>query len=240
MDELPEPLLRLRGAEFGYGRTPVLRGVDLIVRSGDLLGVAGPNGSGKSTLLRGILGLLPPLAGTVERGTAAIGYVPQRDALDAAFPISVEEVVGLGAAGRLRGLRRLARADRELVRASLARVGLADRGRELFSRLSGGQRQRALFARALVERPRLLVLDEPTTGVDRPTVEVLVGLLAELRERGVAVVFVSHELELLRAAADDVLVLAGGRVTRWAADDALAPERVAGVFGARPSGAEER
>ena len=226
-----EALVRLAGASFGYGRVPVLSGVDLEVRPGDFLGIAGPNGAGKSTLLRGVLGIVPPLAGRVERATGAVGYVPQRDSLDASFPLSVEEVAELGAFGRLRGLRRLAREDRELVRESLARVGLSERRRALFSALSGGQRQRALIARALVERPRLLVLDEPTTGVDRPTVELLLRLLDELRrERSLAVLFVSHELALLRGIAPEVLWVEDGRARRGTAEEVLAPSALPAAF----------
>jgi len=235
-------LVEVRGAAFGYGRTPVVAGIDAVVRPGDALAVAGPNGGGKTTLLRGLIGLLAPLSGDVRRApelSGSIGYVPQRDVLDPAFPVSALEVVLLGASARLTRFGGIERADRELAEASLERVGLADKRRALFSTLSGGQRQRVLFARALVERPRLLVLDEPTTGVDRPTVEVLIALLDELRSRdGVAVVFVSHEAELLRAMAATLLWVEGGTAQPLAVEDALAPLRRAGIrarVGAEPT-----
>src|SRR5688572_32942001 len=130
------PLLRLANASFGYGGKPVVSAVDLEVEAGLFLGLVGPNGAGKSTLFKGCLGLIPPLAGRVERFTEAIGYVPQREQLDPIYPLRVDEVVHMGAYGRLHGLRGLARADRELATESLARVGLADRAARSFASLS--------------------------------------------------------------------------------------------------------
>ncbi len=118
--------LRLEQASFGYGARAIVSGVDLTVGTGAFLGIVGPNGAGKTTLFRGILGLVPPLAGRVERLTDAIGYVPQRESLDSIYPLRVDEVVHMGAFGRLSGLRRLCAADRALARASLARVGLSE------------------------------------------------------------------------------------------------------------------
>ena len=210
-----KPVLSVRGAAFGYGRHPVVAGIDLEVGPGQILGVAGPNGSGKTTFFRGLAGLLPAMEGSVERFGGPLGYVPQREALDAIYPLTVEEVVRMGAYGRLFGLRRLRAEDVRLARACLERVGLDDRRRRAFASLSGGQRQRALIARALMVRPRLLLLDEPTSGIDSATVERIVDLLTELaREEGVAILVVSHQLELLREAVRDVLWVAEGRVER--------------------------
>ena len=208
--------------------------MDLELGAGEVLGVLGPNGSGKSTLLRGALGLMPPLAGEAWRAEGCVGYVPQRDTLDASFPISVEEVVHLGAYGRLGGLRRLSAGDRSHARACLERVGMDAARKHLFSALSGGQRQRVLIARALMERPRLMVLDEPTTGVDRPTVELILGLLEELRTaEGLAVLFVSHEVALLRGMVEEVLWVQAGRVRRGPAAELLAPERLDALYAGR-------
>ena len=113
MTGAPEPLVETRSAAFGYRGKAIVSGVDLVLAEGDFVGILGPNGSGKSTLLKGLVGLLPALAGEVVRGSGAIGWVPQREALDAVFPLTVEEVVHMGAYGRLAGWRRLARADRE-------------------------------------------------------------------------------------------------------------------------------
>lgn len=226
-------LLILRDASFGYAAHPVVAGVDLTVDAGAFLGIVGPNGSGKTTLFRGMLGLIPPLTGTVERLTDAVGYVPQRESLDALYPLRADEVVQMGAYGRLRGWRGLPRAERELARTCLLRVGLSDRALSPFSSLSGGQRQRVLIARALMAKPRLLLLDEPTRGVDRSAEKLILDLLLELNQReGVAVLLVSHQLPLVRRAVDEVLWVSDRRVERGKAAELLAPESVDRLFSA--------
>jgi ABC-type Mn2+/Zn2+ transport system ATPase subunit len=234
-----EPLLALRDACFGYGREPVLRAVELELRPGDFLGVAGPNGSGKTTLLRGLLGLLPPLSGRVERRTRALGYVPQRDRLDPIFPLSVSEVVDMGAYGRLHAWRRPSVADRRLGRESMERLGVLDLLERPFATLSGGQRQRVLIARALVMRPAILLLDEPTSGVDRAAEAAILTLLHELAREGVVVVLVSHQLSTLREEVEELLWLKEGRVTRCDPRQHLAPEHLSELFlAASPAGQE--
>jgi len=228
-------LLRLTKASFGYDGKRVVSEVDLQVDSGLFLGLVGPNGAGKTTLFRGCLGLLAPLAGRVERLSDAIGYVPQREQLDPIYPLRVDEVVHMGAYGRLRGLRGLARAERELARQCLTRVGLADRAAQLFASLSGGQRQRALIARALMSRPRLLLLDEPTSGVDRGAQQQILELLADLNRReDIAVLLVSHQLQMVREAVDQVLWVGGGRVVRGDARELLAPENLDRLYALTP------
>ncbi len=208
------PLLTLRDASFGYGGRAVVSGVDLTVDAGAFVGIVGHNGSGKSTLLRGVLGLIEPLAGRVERNTRAIGYVPQRETLDALFPLRADEIVHMGAYGRLRGLRRLQAAERDRARTCLARVGLAERASSPFASLSGGQRQRVLLARALMVEPELLVLDEPTSGVDAESQVEIAELLHRLStEAGTAVLMVSHDVDWVRESADTVRLVSEGRVT---------------------------
>lgn len=228
---MAEPLLELRGAAFGYGDRAVLSGLDLDVRPGEVLGILGPNGAGKTTLVRGVLGLLPPLRGRVVSRARALGYVPQRESLDPLYPVTVREVVDTGGYGRLRGLRRPTRADRELARRSLERVGLEGRERAPFSSLSGGQRQRALLARALMVHPDLLVLDEPTSGVDPPAARAILDLVHELAEEdSLAILLVSHQLALLREAATDVLWVADGTARRGPARELLDPARLEELF----------
>jgi ABC-type Mn2+/Zn2+ transport system ATPase subunit len=227
------PLVQLRGAAFGYEGRAVVSGVDLAIEPGRFLGLVGPNGAGKTTLFRGILGLVPPLAGRRERAPAAVfGYVPQRETLDAAFPLSAREVVEMGAQRRLTALRRLTRDDRAAAGRLLARVGLAGEERTPFSQLSGGQRQRALLARALLTRPSVLLLDEPTSGVDRGAQEQILRLLHELNREGLAILLVSHQLGLVRQSVGEVLLVAEGRVERGDPRELLAGERLDRVFGA--------
>jgi ABC-type Mn2+/Zn2+ transport system ATPase subunit len=232
------PLLSLDGVSLGYRGRAVLRDVDLEVGPGDLLGVLGANGSGKSTLLRGLLGLIQPLDGSLARTPAPLGWVPQDEHLDPVWPFRVEEVVLLGAAGRLRSGRRIPAEERAAATTALERVGLAHRARDLFSELSGGQRQRVLIARALVMRPRVLLLDEPTSGVDRPTQARILSLVHDLaREEGLAVLLVVHQPDLLRDAVDEVLWVSAGTVFRGPAPPMLAPAALERMYaGLAPEG----
>ncbi len=225
------PSIALHAATFGYRGVPVVREVDLDLRAGSFLGVLGQNGAGKTTLLRGLLGLLAPLSGRVERRGVRLGYVPQRETLDAAYPLTVEEVVTMGVFGRLRPLRAPSRDEREFVHECLRRVSLLERRAALFSSLSGGQRQRALIARALAMRPNVLVLDEPTSGVDQRAQEVVLDLLSELNQHDrMTILLVSHELATIRMV-EEVLWVADGRVTRGTRADMLRPERLEELFG---------
>lgn len=208
-------LVRLEGASFGFGSTDVLSRIDLRVAPGEFAGVMGPNGAGKSTLLRGLLGLLPCRRGRVERNAKSLGYVPQRESLDPVFPLSVIEVVQMGAFGRLNWLQRVSSADRARAHESLERVGLGARGNDQYSALSGGQRQRALIARALVTRPELLLLDEPTSGIDAHAQQVIMELLSELNQSdGVSILFVTHNPKPLEGVVDEVLWVENQRVDR--------------------------
>jgi ABC-type Mn2+/Zn2+ transport system ATPase subunit len=226
------PLLRLEGAAFGYGGRAIVSGLELAIEAGQFLGIVGPNGAGKTTLFRGLLGLIPPLAGRCERSPEAVlGYVPQREKLDANYPLSAREVVEMGAYGRLAGLRSISRADRALALDLLARVGLAAEAGLPFSELSGGQRQRVLLARALLVRPTVLLLDEPTSGVDRGAEERILALLRELRAEGLAILIVSHALPMVRSAVERVLIVADGRVESGDPAEVLRGERLERLFG---------
>jgi ABC-type Mn2+/Zn2+ transport system ATPase subunit len=229
-------LITAERAAFGYHKVPVVIGVDLAVERGDFLGIVGPNGAGKTTLFRGLLGLVPPLAGRVVRATRAVGYVPQRETLDPIYPVTVEEVVQMGAFGELRGWRGLTGEARERARASLERVGLYERRASAFSSLSGGQRQRVLIARALMVEPEVMLLDEPTSGVDRAAQARILELLVELnRSRGMAVLLVSHQLSMVRETVQRVLWVAEGRVRQGSAAEMLAPENLDRLYGATGS-----
>lgn len=200
----PQVALELRGVSAGYGGLPVLRDVDLRVEAGEFCGVVGPNGGGKSTLLKVVLGLLAPSRGSVtvfektpQRARGEMGYLPQDSGLDLAFPITVREVVAMGlltphARDWLPGRPRRWRAA---VDAALEEAGLRDLASRHFGQLSGGQRERVLLSRATISHPRLLVLDEPTTGLDPQAASALHDQLAAIRDRGqIAVLMVSHDV----------------------------------------------
>ncbi|MDE2512006.1 MAG: metal ABC transporter ATP-binding protein, partial [Elusimicrobia bacterium] len=200
-----KPFVQFKGASLGYGRRPVLTGVDLTVHPGDFLGVLGPNGAGKSTILKTMLGLIPPMKGHLTLagssfGAPRFGYVPQKEKLDVIYPLTVREVAAMGTYRRFELLKRLrGRTHDDLVKQSLKDCGAWDLADRRYSDLSGGQRQRVLIARALAAEPELLVLDEPLAGIDVPTQKAILKLLASFKaERGLTVLMVSHRLQAER------------------------------------------
>ncbi|MGI8755659.1 MAG: metal ABC transporter ATP-binding protein [Acidimicrobiales bacterium] len=198
-----EPVIELVGADIGYEGRTVIEDLDLRIDAGEAVAILGANGSGKSTLIRGVLGLA-----AVQRGSVRvfgvdrrrfdqwrrIGYVPQRQTVGGAIPSTVTEVVSSGRLTQVRPWRRLGPADRQAVAEAIEAVGLTDRFRASMATLSGGQQRRVLIARALATGPDVLVLDEPTAGVDRANQEALAASLVALAERGVTIVLVTHEL----------------------------------------------
>jgi len=228
------PVIELDRATFGYGDQPVLTGASLTVLPGEVVAVLGPNGSGKSTLVRGLLGLNEQLGGTVRLfGTdrerfddhARLGYVPQRHTLSASVRATVGEVVAVGRLPRRRWWRPVVHTstDAGVVGRVLEVVGLADRSDADVSTLSGGQHRRVLIARALASEPDVLVMDEPTAGIDAANQEVLAQVLARLAHGGTTMLIVTHELEALADVVTRIVAVANGRITfdgtprEWAA-----------------------
>jgi len=219
-------VLRLRDVSLGYRNRAILEHVDLEVAAGEFVALLGPNGAGKTTLLRGIVGLIPVMAGTIEhtvdRRTSPLGYVPQRESLDPTFPLTVFEVVLMGTYARLPALRRVGRRQRELAARSLDLVGLAALADDRFGSLSGGQTQRVLIARALAAEPSFLLLDEPTAGVDAEATATIMSVLARLnREQRLTVLLVTHQLRVLQGLASAVFWIQDGRVTRRRVDEVM-------------------
>jgi len=197
-DQAAQPLIELRNAKLGYGRKVVLKDISLTIHKGDFFGLVGPNGSGKTTLLRAILGTIPPLAGTVTRcnDDFRAGYVPQRGNVDDLLPFTSAEVVMMGRHRDIGLLRRPTASDHALVRESLRSVGIEDLHKSPFNSLSGGQKQRVLIARALASRPSVLILDEPTTGMDLPSRFATLSLIKRLHGQGrLTVILVTHLLD---------------------------------------------
>ncbi|MBI3563855.1 MAG: metal ABC transporter ATP-binding protein [Elusimicrobia bacterium] len=237
MNKGPQPLVRFAGASLGYGRRPVLSGVDLTLTRGDFLGVLGPNGAGKSTVLKTMLGLLRPLKGKVELsggafGAPRFGYVPQKEKLDAIYPLTAYEVAEMGTFRRFELFKRLRRRTHDdVVRRAMKECGAWELAGRRYSDLSGGQRQRVLIARALAAEPELLVLDEPMSGIDVPTQKALLKLFLDFKERGLTVLMVSHRLQAERGLFTRVAWVEDGRVESGPAETMLAARRIAGIFG---------
>jgi len=215
-------IVSLRGASFGYEGHPVVSEVTLDIHAGEVVAILGPNGSGKSTLVKGLLGLNDHLAGEAAlfgtpidrfRDHARLGYVPQRHTLSTSVRATVDEIVAIGRLPHQGWLGRPNHQDRLIIRESLAVVGLDDRSTVDVSTLSGGQQRRVLIARALAAQPDVLIMDEPTAGVDLASQEILSQVLARLAQRGATMVIVTHELQALRGVLTRIVQVNGGRIT---------------------------
>jgi ABC-type Mn2+/Zn2+ transport system ATPase subunit len=190
-------LLATHDLTASYGGPPVLREVTFEAHTGERIGVLGPNGGGKSTLFRVLLGELRPLRGGFER-PPRVGFVPQTERSRLDYPVSALDVALMGTLARVPWWRPLGRRERRAASSALARVGLAELADEQFGDLSGGQRQRVLVARALVQDAPVLLLDEPFSGVDQTSAELLERLLDELAAEGRGVLVATHDLEQAR------------------------------------------
>ena len=224
-------LLTLEGVAVGYGRKAVVKDVNLNVSRGSFVGLFGANGSGKSTLLRTILGVIPPVAGKIRfadgNQAPALGYVPQRDTLDPIFLLSVFEVVLMGVYRRVGPGSRLARSERQFALDCLRQTGVDHLARERFSQISGGQLQRVLIARALASRPDLLLLDEPTAGIDSGASHDIMELLRRLnQEQAVTILLVTHDLAAVANYVQEVIWLCDGRAVQGRTQELLGPETI--------------
>jgi zinc transport system ATP-binding protein len=215
-------IVSLREASFGYAGHPVVSGATLDIHAGEVVAILGPNGSGKSTLVKGLLGLNDHLAGEAAlfgtpidrfRDHARLGYVPQRHTLSTSVRATVDEIVAIGRLPHQSWLGRPNHQDRLIIGESLAVVGLDDRSTVDVSTLSGGQQRRVLIARALAAQPDVLIMDEPTAGVDLASQEVLSQVLARLAERGATMLIVTHELQALRGVLTRIVQINGGRIS---------------------------
>jgi ABC-type Mn2+/Zn2+ transport system ATPase subunit len=192
-----EPLIKATGLAAGYGGAPAISGVEFTLLPGQTLALLGPNGGGKTTLLRAVLGELRRVEGTLAVRTKC-GTVPQTERSRLDYPVSALDVATMGTIASLPWWRRPGRREREAAVRALDRVGLRDLAGETFGRLSGGQRQRVLIARALAQDAGVLLLDEPFSGLDRPSSEGLETLIGELAGEGRGIVIATHDLEQAR------------------------------------------
>jgi len=222
-------VLAFRDLTLGYDRHPAVHHLDGAVPEGALLAVCGPNGAGKSTLLKGIVGILPPLAGRIDSGVPAreIAYLPQAAEIDRSFPIDVFDLVSTGLWRRTRLFGGIGRADRVRIEAAIAAVGLAGFEARPIGTLSGGQMQRMLFARLLLQEARLILLDEPFTALDAGTVADLVALIERWNGEGRTVLAVLHDMELVAQHFPETLLLAREPVGWGATPEVLTPANLA-------------
>ena len=236
-----KPIIELDHVEVSFQDLLALDDVSLTVPAGSFLAVIGPNGAGKTTLLQVILGLVRPTAGSVkvfgrspadlEGERRRIGYVPQIMSVDLDFPVSVGEVVLMGRYGRMGLFRRPSAVDRAAALEAMKRVGIADLADRPIRRLSGGQRQRAFLARALANQPDLLLLDEPTTGVDVASSEGLYELLRVLHAGGITMLVVSHDVGVVASYVEGVVCINRRLVAHGRPAEVLGSEELASMYG---------
>ena len=238
------PAIELRRASFGYAGKPFTEDVSLIIHPGEVVALLGPNGSGKSTLVRGLLGLNDHVAGeAMVLGTplvdlpdrSRLGYVPQRHTLSGSVRSTVREVIATGQLASRPWWRRASDEDRETVHRAADTVGLADRLEADVATLSGGQQRRVLIARALAAKPEVLIMDEPTAGVDAANQDVLAAVMQRLAGLGVTMLIVTHELAALRGIVDRIVEMDSGHVSFDGTPRAYA-ERQASVSRAADAG----
>ena len=213
------PIIRFSHATFGFPGVIALKDITLEIAEGEFIGIIGPNGSGKTTLCKAVLGLMRPLEGNLQifdcaceelrcHHRARIGYLPQKGRLDQNFPITVLEAVMMGRYGVLGLFRRPAKQDQEIALQALTNVGMQDHRDSALGHLSSGQQQRVLIARALAQQPQVLLLDEPTTGIDITTQHSVLDLVRRLhRDLGLTVLLVTHDINMIRSQVDRLVLL---------------------------------
>lgn len=230
-----EPALDLRAVSVAYGSRLAVENVCATLDPGEVVALVGPNGAGKSSLMHAVLGIVPSTGGVVvhthRRG--GLAFVPQGREVDVGFPITIEQVVMQGRRPFIRFGRRPKRTDRQAVSRALSTVGLDGLERRALGELSGGQVQRVLFARALAQEADVLLLDEPFSGVDRPTTGALVDLLGAIAQAGMAVLIATHDLALVRERFMRCLLLNRRLAGDGPPDEVLAGPRLEALFAMR-------
>ena len=229
--EHEEPIVEIKDVTCGYDGNPILNNVDLTINRGDFVGLLGPSGSGKTTMLKSILGSVDIFSGeilvegiSIDAKNPRVGYVPQLETIDWNFPVTVEQVVMMGRISYSRLLPWYKNSDKQIVREILERLSIADLSKRHIKELSGGQQQRAFLARSLVSNPRVLLLDEPTMGVDIKTRDEIMHLLDELNHQDVTIIMTTHEINSVAAHLPTVVCLNGEIVAAGAPRDVLTPE----------------
>ncbi len=225
-------LARLDRVTCAYGADPVLVNVDLAVAPDTFTGIVGPSGSGKTTLLRVLLGSVTPVAGNVERRDGLrVGYVPQVETVNWSFPVTVSQCVHMAASRRILPWR--SKTEQADIDAILDRLGIGALADRHIRQLSGGQQQRVFIARALLGRPHLLLMDEPTSGVDVRTRHEVLHLLDDLHRDGLAVVLTTHDLNGIAAHLPHLVCLNTEVIGAGSPRDVLTPQVLERTFGAR-------
>jgi ABC-type Mn2+/Zn2+ transport system ATPase subunit len=229
---MAEPIITLENLGIGYDGQAILSDISCSVLRGSFVAILGANGTGKSTLLKTILGLQPPVRGQIKLNLAGgFGYVPQATQFDPLYPVTGFDVAMMGTYGRVGPGRGPSRQEKGFVRECLRATAAAEFAGRKFSELSGGQKQRVLIARALASKPDILVLDEPTAGVDVVATRALLEFISQIHEeRNLTVLLVTHDLPLVRKHAREIIWLHDGKVLHGSVAELFTPERMAEIF----------
>jgi len=227
------PLIRFNNVAIGYGRNIIHQKINLEIEQNDFIGLVGPNGSGKTTLLRTLLGNVKPLSGSIEKKQIKFGYVPQRDTVQPLLPYNVHDVVMMGRYSLMGLLSKPSKFDEDKVNESLNKVGISDLRNLNYNSLSGGQRQRTLIARALAIDPDVLILDEPTNGMDTPSHYSLLKLIADLHSQSkLTVLLVSHLLSDVANLVKKLMLFEAGRFQSGSIEDMLSEKNLGQTYSA--------
>ncbi len=228
-----DKLIAFDNVFLGYGQRNILRNINFDVEYGDFLGIVGPNGAGKTTLLKAILGLLKPQSGTITTTSEGlkIGYVPQRDSVDSLFPLTVMDIVLMGRYTSLGTFQRPRAADRQAAIQAMEHVDITNLADRSYPNLSGGQKQRALIARALVGQPNLLILDEPTNGMDLVSERAIMELVRHLHETdNITVLMVSHLLNTVVNYAHRIAIVGEGSLREGTMAEMITTESMTSLY----------
>jgi ABC-type Mn2+/Zn2+ transport system ATPase subunit len=231
-----EALITLSNLSIGYNSQPVMSGISLSIARDSFIAFLGANGSGKTTLMKTLLGLLPPVAGRIHTAASTgaplvFGYVPQSNRFDPIYLLTGFDVALMGAYGRILPGRLVPPGERALARQCLGAAGAEEFAHQRFAKLSAGQKKRVLIARALMTCPDVLILDEPTAGVDITATRAVLDFISQIRkERRITVLLATHDFALVRQYAQQVLWFHHGKMHHGAADELLSLDRMAEIF----------
>ncbi len=240
---MPKLIIRFDHATFGFPGVIALKDISLDISEGEFVGVIGPNGSGKTTLCRAVLGLMAPIEGSLRifdcaceelrcHHRARIGYLPQKGMIDRNFPVTVLEAVMMGRYGALGLFTRPSKKDRDLALEALTHVGMETHRHTALGQLSGGQQQRVFIARALAQQPQVLLLDEPTTGLDITTQHNVVELVQHLHEElRLTVLLITHDINMIRSRVDRLVLLKTRLYAAGPPAEVLKPDVLRQVYG---------
>jgi ABC-type Mn2+/Zn2+ transport system ATPase subunit len=226
-------MIHFENLDLGYGKKIILKNVNGRIKKGGFVGIVGANGSGKTTLLRTILGWVKPLSGKINsKSELHYGYVPQRNVIDPLYPLTALDVVLMGLYGKSSVFKKMGDDERQNALQTLGQVGLLEKADFLFHELSGGQQQRTLLARALISQPDILILDEPTNGMDIVSEASVMDTIQKIHEKtGMTIIIVTHLLHVVAHYATELGLIKGNQIEFGSTQELLTSEHLTELYG---------